>query len=315
MMRFNEVYSLSKLSLEKKPYCTVVDVNNTARWFLADNPKDYWDHREDFPCVLCPWDMAYFEYANPRYSQMGKKQIALPSLVFGFLISTQKILPEFTHTTSALAWNKHIYTAANFDFFQMEKDLKEAELSSVIRESHACYLQFVNVYGASSKQEMRFMGSIAQFLDKNGQEIPLMRITAFIAPFAPPDVADSINIAFLPVAFSLCLCHAKNTTFKDHQPDPKLIKSQIRKKKEPSVTYKTLVIDGLTNPSEPNGTKGGITRALHLCRGHFRTYTAEKPLFGKHTGLFWTPMHTRGDKSSGEVKKKYVVKNAIGGDK
>jgi len=46
---------------------------------------------------------------------------------------------------------------------------------------------------------------------------------------------------------------------------------------------------------------------VHLCRGHFKEYTIEKPLFGKLTGLYWWQPHVRGQNKKGIVLKDYVV--------
>ncbi len=56
--------------------------------------------------------------------------------------------------------------------------------------------------------------------------------------------------------------------------------------------------------SETNGLK----KALHICRGHFATYSPEHPLFGKFTGTFWKPAHVRGSQEHGIVVKDYVIK-------
>ena len=55
-----------------------------------------------------------------------------------------------------------------------------------------------------------------------------------------------------------------------------------------------------------HGTGEPVTRQ-HLCRGHLKTYTADKPLFGKHVGRFWWFPHVRGDKKLGVVLKDYEV--------
>lgn len=47
--------------------------------------------------------------------------------------------------------------------------------------------------------------------------------------------------------------------------------------------------------------------ALHICRGHFRTYTGDAPLFGKYVGTFWVPAHARGDAKHGLTIRDYVV--------
>jgi hypothetical protein len=46
---------------------------------------------------------------------------------------------------------------------------------------------------------------------------------------------------------------------------------------------------------------------IHFQLGHFKTYTAEKPLFGHITGRFWWQPHVRGKNKDGIVMKDYVV--------
>lgn len=44
---------------------------------------------------------------------------------------------------------------------------------------------------------------------------------------------------------------------------------------------------------------------IHLCRGHFKEYTSEHPLFGKYTGLWWWQPSVRGQNKDGIVLKDY----------
>lgn len=112
-------------------------------------------------------------------------------------------------------------------------------------------------------------------------------------------------VAHLTFAF----CHAKNVSLQDVAPPPKVAAKRRKAGKPVGVTYKTLVIDGMKEVLRTEGgvERNGLKKALHICRGHFATYTADAPLFGKVTGTFWRPMHTRGSKKRGEVKKDYKV--------
>ena len=58
----------------------------------------------------------------------------------------------------------------------------------------------------------------------------------------------------------------------------------------------------------PHGTGECMTRA-HLVRGHFKTYSAERPLFGRHSGRFWWSPLERGDRRVGVVLKDYEVRS------
>jgi hypothetical protein len=51
----------------------------------------------------------------------------------------------------------------------------------------------------------------------------------------------------------------------------------------------------------------GVPQRLHFRRGHFKEYTAERPLFGKYTGTFWWEAHVAGSAEIGEVKKDYRI--------
>lgn len=74
----------------------------------------------------------------------------------------------------------------------------------------------------------------------------------------------------------------------------------------PLVQFKTLQLKSKMT-SGGGGDKGLWTNRVHLCRGHFSTYTEDAPLFGKYVGRYWIPPHVRGDRSSGIVQKDYVV--------
>jgi hypothetical protein len=113
--------------------------------------------------------------------------------------------------------------------------------------------------------------------------------------------------AFLATSFM----HCRNVTQTTVTPPPKLAKAQGKRHGVPLVRYRTIDIDPMRQVLKSEGQvhENGIKRALHICRGHFRTYTEEKPLFGKVTGTFFVPMHARGSASDGVVVQDYVVKS------
>lgn len=84
---------------------------------------------------------------------------------------------------------------------------------------------------------------------------------------------------------------------------------RTRKGKRRLVSYSVLEIDPMKDVLRQEGRaeSTGLTRALHICRGHFRRY--DRPLFGKtFTGTVWVPTHVRGSIDAGEVIKSYNVK-------
>lgn len=83
----------------------------------------------------------------------------------------------------------------------------------------------------------------------------------------------------------------------------------LRRQKQPTIKYRVLNIAPMREVLRTEGDieNNGLQKALHICRGHFATYTADKPLFGNIVGTVWKPAHVRGDIKQGAVVKDYSV--------
>lgn len=55
------------------------------------------------------------------------------------------------------------------------------------------------------------------------------------------------------------------------------------------------------------GDRGDLRRALHICRGHFKTFSPDAPLLGRAVGTFWWGPQIRGSREEGIVLKDYRV--------
>ncbi len=106
----------------------------------------------------------------------------------------------------------------------------------------------------------------------------------------------------------LKLISCKNIATATHEPDAKLNKSRVKKGKQPVFTYKTLVIKPTSKRQQAIEAQGLWENRIHLCRGHFKEYSEEKPLFGKYTGRYWWQPSVRGRNKNGVVVKDYEVK-------
>lgn len=71
--------------------------------------------------------------------------------------------------------------------------------------------------------------------------------------------------------------------------------------------YSTIMLPG--GGSVASQKRGGSHRAaaVHRVRGHFKTFTAERPLLGKHVGTYWWGWNVRGNPERGEVQSDYVI--------
>jgi hypothetical protein len=108
---------------------------------------------------------------------------------------------------------------------------------------------------------------------------------------------------------SLLLLSCKNIGTEKNYPPEALNKKRLKHHKQPLFTYHTLVLKPVGKKQESIPRHLWENR-IHLCRGHFKTYTEDKPLFGHITGRFWWQPSVRGRNRDGIVMKDYVVEAA-----
>lgn len=118
-----------------------------------------------------------------------------------------------------------------------------------------------------------------------------------------------------PALFAFSLLHCKNVDRVEHRPAEKMSNRHRKRTGRPLTRYWTLDVGAMRRVLETDGDvqRSGLRHALHICRGHFKTYTPDAPLFGQHVGTYWWPAVARGDKTAGEVVKDYRVRVEHGG--
>ena len=108
---------------------------------------------------------------------------------------------------------------------------------------------------------------------------------------------------------TFAMLHCKNVHLSEPiEADEKLNRKRIKRGKRPKVVYRDLLIDGKPimhcgGTHDPH--EGGMRE--HIVRGHFKTFTKDKPLFGTQVGTWFWHSQMRGSKDVGQVKKQYVV--------
>ena len=124
------------------------------------------------------------------------------------------------------------------------------------------------------------------------------------------DTGDEMVNYLLPALMAISFMHCKNVAVREVEPPEGQSKRWIKKRGEPLATYHVLEIGPMRAALEGEGESGsrGLKHALHVCRGHFKTFDEEAPLFGKTTGTFWWADQVRGRAEEGEVVKDYEVR-------
>lgn len=130
------------------------------------------------------------------------------------------------------------------------------------------------------------------------------------APDYDPEMMNvEMHVAWLTLSFM----HCKNVRSLDATGIEGPGDKWLSRKRLPKLKYRVLDIGPMREVLRTEGQSDqvGLSKAMHICRGHFATYTAENPLFGKFTGNFWRPAHVRGAPEFGLVQKDYKVNPTI----
>jgi hypothetical protein len=108
---------------------------------------------------------------------------------------------------------------------------------------------------------------------------------------------------------AISFTHVKNVDVVEVDPDTRLSRAFEKRHGRPLKKQYVLDIGVMKRYLERDGqaSRHGLANAMHVCRGHFKTYTSERPLFGSVTGTYWWPAMVRGSASRGVIEKDYRV--------
>lgn len=269
---------------------TKVDATNVAQ-FWAGSSQQVWDLK-DYPCCAPPWDLFTVFWREPPVSEWNTAGRELPEPLGQETESA--FLAKATETAGLTRERVRQLVGLNG---QLEVPLMESKW--LIEGEY-----FLQIHGVPRFWPARFYA----FVRGDGR---LIHHAA--APYAHGwgDALQHAMATMGPLYLAVSFANCRNVTQGEHVIEKRGAKFKKRSRC-PRITYKTLEIDGqkkvMAEAVEESG--GSIQKALHICRGHFATYTDEAPMFGKHTGTFWVPMHTRGKRSQGRVIKDYHVKGS-----
>jgi hypothetical protein len=289
-----------------KREASIVDISNVGKWFYEDDDREHWD-LDDFPSMLSPWPVSWFEYRVPQTSNSDGVLVPLATQLsargraaYGTLCLTGKLDdPDEAMESDPLL--SLLAEASGVD----EGGLPRIDHWPSRPAFMSVFRQFLEV----DEELLPLILTVAHYLDEAGRAIPeCSRINAAPEQFAPH--ANSMNGGLLPVYYAISLLHCKNVGIATTAVPEKVRQKRLKAGREPGVSFKTLVIEPLRAQArrEASGGEASSKRAMHIARGSFATYTEEKPLFGRVTGTFWRPAHVRGGRRDARTEKEYEIR-------
>lgn len=281
-----------------------VDITEAARMFFEDTRDEMWAWDKDFPTMVSPWPIAWFEWRTPKHIQSdgvmrpfgyrGK----FAALVLCSRWNAEEAAPS---VHPGIGFIRKIFFQAHGHYPSIDGSIDYAAVTEPVH-----WILMATVFADTPGRKLVNMGYVFDYL--NGDGVPIVSNRRIL----PIDQAIGIHTggALLPVAFAISLIHCKNTALVDRVVPEKIQKARRRRGKDPKVVYKTLEISPMKQilRTEGRSAEVGLQKALHICRGHFKDYR-EKGLFGSesHKGIYWWDMHIRGVPEAGVVIKDYKL--------
>ena len=122
------------------------------------------------------------------------------------------------------------------------------------------------------------------------------------------NMVDQIRVASHITGHALTLINCKNVTTDDKHRITFSRSGTEKRRGIPArkIKYHTIVLPG-GGSTWDRKTGRHRAAALHRVRGHTKTFTADKPLMGKHVGTYWWGWQVRGSADNGIVVSDYEM--------
>ena len=259
---------------------TIVKATNVAEYFFSQDKKTF--DSSDFPNVAPPFMDVFIEWeVTPGMSWIFDSESEQPCTQCGTLLQWRPIIGISSKDSVKFG-----------EIFGEKIDAAKWIL---------CARNFLSLGGSAASDCV----PIYILVDHRGT--PIKGKSYLIRKTTDDDntIQHAWRVAVVSL-LSVSFMHCKNVIRTDAEGPPD---KWLRRQKQPKLRYHVLQIDPMKEVLRREGGSetNGLKKALHICRGHFATYTDEKPLFGRSTGTFWKPAHVRGSSKEGVVVKDYAV--------
>lgn len=279
---------------------TVVDLTNVARYYYSGTDQEYWEVARDFPAIRSPFDVAWYEYNH------------------GGLVRSET---TGTHWEQPITAGFLVRVFERGDYREVfECDIVEEYQEKTGHHIEPRWVQEALLFLQEEKGKPAF-GPVAVWrfpvrhqggacVRPDGRA--LFELHSLIHPSMGEETRKAFEVGvqglISPVLLGVTFMHTTNVVQVNHKPLEKPNRKRVKAGREPLTEYKTLELKlggGKQTNEFGHAGRDHYGSRLHLVRGALRTYTQERPLFGKHVGRwFWKP-HLRGDGGQGAVEKGY----------
>lgn len=289
-------------------HTVVISVDNIAKYW-CEIMGGQTIRQDDFPNIAPLAPLTWYEYKIPKAMMQEEmhdtsigflaSQLGITSM--GFLMSAVDIPQEKNQKHELVHANIHEVGMRCGDDVKWLLDIEWfIELHDGVRGPIGGWSLVINPDGSPA-------------VDLNLGE-PGLGCAPYDVSHMTEEEVDSLNSHFMkfvgPVLMAISFAHCVNVEKIMVEPPSKVVKKSMKRYDVAPTTFYTLYIKHIQEMLRRAGSERGVDgmkQALHFCRGHFKQYTEEAPLFGKHTGLWHWGGQYRGNRNAGKVEKDYKI--------
>lgn len=275
-----------------------VRIDNVTEYLFAGTDQEIWTAK-DFPNQAPPFPVIWFESVSPTFilsKNPSERAVAIKRQLVAEGMDERKPLDRGYGVLFVSAGRDDDPPESRWEIHMHYFRHEHGGVVGPIAE----FRQVISEQGEPFDEgEVVIDGSIAESMSRFDQPGE---------PFGQAAV-NALSPVFFPVRLAISFMHCKNVKVEEQLPS-RQIRRAAERKGDPIERYIVLDIMPMREVLRTEGRSEsvGLQRALHICRGHFSTYTEERPLFGKYAGRFWIPSHVRGSADAGKIEKDYRVK-------
>lgn len=309
--------------LQRAPDIAVFDIQNVADYlFLLDDDLPGDTFEAAFPNIAPPFDHFWMEF-RPQW-HVAESKVPLcdrPERIGVFFTTLSRASVNRTQKLRDAVADPNVVAHMFQDpdvewilfctaFFQIGGDTIGPMLT---------YLLTVDKNGKPLITEQPYGESVARGIPalpsrrmvQSAHELAAAEPDVDVQEFLKDIIMEIGKDAMTPCLLALTFIHCRGVTTREQEQQLTRQRRRLieRTGEKPPTRYHVLEIEPLKAAIAyaTDGQKTGLTKALHICRGHFAVYGEDKPLFGHYVGTVWRPSHIRGRDSEHVVEKQYVI--------
>jgi hypothetical protein len=277
--------------LNDLPHAEVFVADNVAEYLYAVTDQEHWGPG-DFPCVAPPFGLFFIEWGRPsrvlseEYGQVDVTD-TVPAHTGWLLTATER--------EDAPGW--HLRGTMFLEF-----DRRDPMVALLGRETEGIWWPALLLNATlAADGSIEDLGEPGLFYDRTFPPDKVEKLTPTVR---------ALGTMLWPALLTLTFVNCRNVPREQVEPPTKLVRRDAKRKLVPRRGYHLLDIGPMTTTLATEGgvsEHGSVQRALHVCRGHFKTYTADAPLFGHAVGTWWWGPQLRGAEQAGVSAKDYRV--------